>query len=571
MCGNKIHLLPEVLYSKIAAGEVIQKPASIVKELLENSIDAHSSEIILKIEEGGKTLIQVIDNGVGMSKIDAKMCLQNHATSKIKKQEDLYNIKTMGFRGEAITSIATVAQVEIITKTEEDYLGIKITVNGEIKKAKEEPIQAKRGTIFTAKNIFFNIPARRSFLKTDHLELGYIIKEFQHIALSHPNIDFTFINNNEIKYKLQPKDLLGRISDIFGDKNEKNLLRCDYESEDIKISGFISNVDNVKKNDNYFLFVNDRFVKNNAIQKEINKIYREITNQDNKAFYVLFIYLDPHTVDVNVHPSKMEIKFENDEIVCETINKAIKKTLYSFDFTDFYFDKENSINLQAIEIKKHDNTEENTNNNQKKQLLFCEEKETNKLQEVGQNNNTKFLLIGGTHIISATEDGIIIINIQRAIKRLLYDEILEQISKNNLESQQLLVTQKIQVDKEAFYILKSNINVFNKFGFTFKKIDDENKEIEITGIPKIIDDKNQEEIIEDIILAITKDYNAEEINKKIALKILNKTRKQIFIKDNLQIQILIGNLSKSVNSMFDPYGKRIWTKAKQTQIDTLLN
>ena len=307
-----IQLLPDSIANQIAAGEVIQRPASVVKELMENALDASAKEIKLIIKEAGKTLIQVLDNGKGMTATDARMSFERHATSKIREANDLFSISSMGFRGEALASIAAIAKVEMLTKPKDDELGTRILIEGS-KVKKQEPIETNVGTSFSVKNLFYNVPARRKFLKSDPVELRHIIDQFNRLALANPDIFFTMYHNGNEVYHLPPGNLRQRIVGIFGKNTNDKLVPVSEDTDILKLSGYISKPEAAKKKKgDQYIFVNKRFIKSNYLNHAIRVAYDELIPKDNYAFYVIFLELSPSMIDINVHPTKTEIKFEEE-------------------------------------------------------------------------------------------------------------------------------------------------------------------------------------------------------------------------------------------------------------------
>jgi DNA mismatch repair protein MutL len=336
-----IHLLPDNIANQIAAGEVIQRPASAVKELMENAVDAGASEIRLIVNDAGKSLVQVIDNGKGMSETDARMCFERHATSKISKIDDLFSISTMGFRGEALASIAAVAQVELKTRRAEDTLGTYIvTDNSQVKK--QEPCSAPEGTSFAMKNLFFNVPARRNFLKSNASEMRHIVDEFIHIALAFPENLFTLTSNGQEVFHLPKGTLKQRIVQIMGNAYASRLVGVMEKTDYLNIYGFVGKPDTAKKTrgDQYF-FVNNRFIKSAYLNHAVMNAYKEMIGEQSFPLYVLFIDLDPAQIDINVHPTKQEIKFEDEKIVYAFVQAAVKHALAQYSVTptlDFELD-----------------------------------------------------------------------------------------------------------------------------------------------------------------------------------------------------------------------------------------
>lgn len=340
-----IQLLPDAVANQIAAGEVVQRPASAVKELLENAIDAGADQIRLIVKNAGKSLIQVTDNGCGMSITDARHCFERHATSKIRKAEDLFEIRTMGFRGEAMASIAAIAQVELKTKRIEDELGTVIEIEGsEIINQYPENIAA--GTNISVKNLFYNIPARRNFLKSNPVEMRHIIEEFQRVALAHPQIFFSLHSDGNELFHLPKESLKQRIVHLFGNSYNQRLVPVEEDTTILRVTGFIGKPEYAKKTrgEQYF-FVNNRFVKDPYLHHAVMNAYEEILPSDAFPLYVLFIDIDPSKIDINVHPTKTEIKYEDEKSIYAILRSAVKRSLGRYNITPTLdFDQETSFN-----------------------------------------------------------------------------------------------------------------------------------------------------------------------------------------------------------------------------------
>jgi DNA mismatch repair protein MutL len=328
-----IQLLPDSIANQIAAGEVVQRPSSAVKELIENSIDADATQIRLILKEAGKTLLQIIDNGKGMSETDARMSLERHATSKIRKAEDLFTLRTMGFRGEALASIAAVSQMEMKTRLPEQELGTLLVVEGSDVK-RQEPVVCDKGTSISVKNLFYNIPARRNFLKSNASEYQHILDEFQRLALSHPDISFQLIETDSVEYDLPPGKLSQRIVGIFGKPYQEQLAPCHEDTALIKITGYVGKPQAAKKKrGEQFLFVNKRFVRNNYLNHAVMSAFEGLLPDGSFPFYVLFIAIDPKHIDVNVHPTKTEIKFDDERAVYAVVLSAVRQAIGAHNLT----------------------------------------------------------------------------------------------------------------------------------------------------------------------------------------------------------------------------------------------
>ncbi len=342
-----IKLLPDAIANQIAAGEVVQRPASVVKELMENAVDAGSTRIQVIIKEAGKSLIQVTDDGKGMSPTDARMSFERHATSKIQSADDLFAIRTKGFRGEALASIAAVAQVEMKTRRTEDELGTCISIEGsEIKK--QEPVAHQEGSSIAVKNLFFNVPARRNFLKSNAVEMRHIVDEFQRIALAHPETAFSLFQNDLETYQLTPGKLSHRIVQLFNKSYKEQLAACREETPHVSVQGYIGRPEFAKKTrGEQFFFVNNRYIKNNYLHHAVMNAYQDLLPSDSYPFYVLFLDIDPKNIDINVHPTKTEIKFTDERTVYAIVQSAVRQAIGTHNLTpSINFDHD--VNFQAF-------------------------------------------------------------------------------------------------------------------------------------------------------------------------------------------------------------------------------
>lgn len=560
--SNIIFLLPDTVCNQIAAGEVVQRPASVVKELLENSIDAGSTEIQLVIKNGGKSLIQVIDNGIGMSAIDARMSLEKHATSKIKSVEELYCVKTMGFRGEAIASIVSVSQSEIITKTKYSEIGTKIVVEGSSVLSQEE-YNTHVGTNFIVKNLFFNLPARRVFLKTDEIELRHIMNEFQYVAISRPDIKFSFISDGEEKYNLKSTNLLNRIADLLGNIYKTKAIKCNENNPLVKIDGFIGDVSCAKKQKIQYLYVNNRHIKNQYLQNAIEKAYENLIPKDKNPFYVIFLTVNPGQIDVNIHPAKTEVKFHNEEFIYEFLKAHIRKTLTHFEYPKIDFDREDSIFLDDTfsgfqEVKNINKTQQD--------IIFKEGKNENENvktnYEITETFKTSLMQVKPCFILSTVKSGILIINSHLAHIRILYEKFLQQFKNKKKQSQQLLFPFYLRIDINTCQKIKKNIEILKYCGFTIEFKNDE--EIFITSCPINFNEDNIKNFFDDF-------EDANFSNEKLALKLAQNSSMTTFkILSNDEMQNLIDQLFSCEEQNYTPNGERIWTILKVEHIFELL-
>jgi DNA mismatch repair protein MutL len=505
-----IRLLPDHIANQIAAGEVIQRPSSVVKELLENAIDAGSTEIKLIVKDSGKTLIQVIDNGKGMSETDARMCFERHATSKISNADDLFAIKTKGFRGEALASIAAIAHVELITKTSVNELASRILIEGsEVKK--QEYAQSHEGTNFSVKNLFYNVPARRKFLKSDPVEFRHIVDEFLRVALAHPEIFFQLIHNGAETYHLPKSKLKQRIVSIFGKNMDDKLLPVTENSDTIKISGFVSKAEIAKRNPgDQYLFVNHRFIKSNYLNHAVRSAYEQLLQKDQYPTYFLYLELDPASIDINVHPTKTEIKFDEERLIYNYIRGCVKHALGKYilsptlDFeTDTNFglsqrnfqsklnqgnqdipakpyndfqglERENIKNWEVIYQSLGNKPESESKNFIPNQSTFFTSHDvsltnSSASDERHQISGREPYQIHNSYIISHIKSGFMIIDQSYAHERILYEEILKNINGGSRATQKELFPQILEFDTKKAELFRELLPFFNKIGFEIEE------------------------------------------------------------------------------------------------------
>ena len=531
---DKINLLPDNIANQIAAGEVIQRPSSAIKELMENSIDAGATEIKVIIKDSGKQLIQIIDNGSGMSVMDARMCFERHATSKIKNIDDLFLITTMGFRGEALASIAAIAQVELRTRRVEDEVGTLILNEG-CEVQLQEPCQTPIGTSIAVKNLFYNVPARRNFLKANHVELKHIIDEFQRIVLAHPEVFFSLNNNGTEIFNLPKGSLKQRIVALFGKNYQEKLVTVNEETSICNIEGFVGTPDSAKKSrGEQFFFVNKRFIKSNYLHHAVNSNFSQLLQTDSHPLYVLFIDVDPKRIDVNVHPTKQEIKFEDEKIVYSFLNSAVRKALGQFSITpslDFnqetafsrlegfnrgakktednsipHFDtsshyfrplrtenpdaERNADNLKNWEqlYSSLKNEEEKNDENESfsyvsKSSSSNSSKENGQLQltDAPQFNEQLMTQLHQQYILSPIKSGFMLIDQQAAHERVLFEKYLSYVNQQQQATQHQLFPVKIELSRQDAILLKEILPEINLMGFDLQEFG--NDTFIVHGVP----------------------------------------------------------------------------------------
>ncbi len=499
--SNIIKQLPDSVANQIAAGEVIQRPASAVKEMLENAVDSGANDIKVIVKDSGKTLIQIIDNGSGMTPMDARMCFERHATSKISKAEDLFAIRTMGFRGEAMASIAAIAQVDMKTRPHDHDLGSCLKIEGS-KVISQESCQCAVGTNIAVKNLFYNVPARRNFLKSNTTETRHIIEEFIRVSVINPEIAFSMLHNDKIVFKLHAGSLKSRIVGVFGKVYNERMLRVEQETGQVKISGFIGKPEFAKKTrgEQYF-FVNNRFIKHAYLNHAVANAFTELIPSDAFPSYFINIEVDPQEIDINIHPTKTEVNFKDARLVYAILRAAVKQSIGKYSLTptiDFDVDPavEAAFNvLPRKDLKQPGVTLDPDYNPFKQssaagfgshrapvpqdwQKLYTEHPVSQKLETDEQfdqkesdsslletEHASPFFQLHQKYILTNVKTGMMVIDQQKAHERILYEEVLEQLSGNTPASQQQLFPQTIHFSPDDAEIIRSLKNEIEKLGF----------------------------------------------------------------------------------------------------------
>ena len=527
-----IQLLPDHVANQIAAGEVVQRPASVVKELLENAVDARATDIKLILKDAGKALVQVVDNGLGMSVTDARLCFERHATSKIRQAEDLFSLHTKGFRGEALASIAAIAHVEMKTKQEQEELGNHIVIEGS-KFVSQEAAVLPKGTSFAVKNLFFNIPARRNFLKSDTVEFRHVVDEFQRVVLAHPQIHFTFYHNGSEMYNLPPSSSRQRIVNFFAGKTNEKLVPVQEETEIVSIQGFVSKPEFAKKNrGEQFFFVNDRFIKSGYLHHAVMAAYDGILKDGAQPSYFLYLTVPPNTIDINIHPTKTEIKFDDEQAMYAILRASIKHSLGQFNVAPVLdFDRDANLdtpyhykdlegetptiqvdgNFNPFSDDKINKHYSNSNSNYKKteptaswESLYVglkhdtesiiansdfsfENSENEEItgslfndDEVEQVVNKSYQ-IHKKYIVSPIKSGMLIVDQQRAHQRILYEQFLVNMTVHHASSQQLLFPLQLSFSSSEIELISELKTALINTGFVFEENNDNN--LVISGLP----------------------------------------------------------------------------------------
>ncbi|MCB0444369.1 MAG: DNA mismatch repair endonuclease MutL [Gelidibacter sp.] len=537
-----IQLLPDHVANQIAAGEVVQRPASVVKELLENAIDADATLIKLIIKDAGKTLIQVIDNGKGMSPTDARLSFERHATSKIRSAEDLFSLHTKGFRGEALASIAAIAHVELKTKQAQDELGTSITIEGSDVKSQEVVVTPK-GTAISVKHLFFNIPARRNFLKSNAVELRHIIDEFHRVALAHPNIAFAMYHNGSEVFHLPESKYRKRIVNIFGSKTNEKLVPVEEATEVLKISGFVGKPEFAKKTKSeQFFFVNNRFIKSAYLNHAIQAAFEGLIKDGSHPSYFLNLTVDPTSIDINIHPTKTEIKFDDEHTLYAILRSSVKHSLGQFNIApvlDFEYDtnldtpynyKDKGASVPTVEVDRnfnpfkenytsgkqttafkkqtsnnwdslyvgleskstrddHDFSEVEFESEQQTESLFKENNQAESKQPTYQLHNK--------YIISTIKSGMLVIDQHKAHQRILYEKLLKNMTVKEAVSQQLLFPLQLHFSSTEMRIIKQLKPDLEATGFIFSNFGKDR--LEIIGVPINVPDSEVSIILEQLI------------------------------------------------------------------------
>ena len=605
MSFDIIKLLPDSVANQIAAGEVIQRPASVVKELMENALDAGATQIDLHIKDAGRTSITVIDNGCGMSETDARLCFERHATSKIKKAEDLFLIKTMGFRGEALASIAAVAQVELMTRRADDELGTKILIEGSVVK-EQLPKPMTVGTNFTVKNLFFNIPARRNFLKSNEVEMRHITDEFFRVAMMNPEVAFSLSHNEKEIYHLPKGNLKQRIVGLCGKDYDKKILPVQQETETATINGFIVKPEFLRKTrgEQYF-FVNKRFIKHAYLHHAIENAYQELIPKDCFPGYFIDIEIDPKEIDINIHPTKTEVNFQDVKLVYAILHSAVRKAIgqnnlapmLDFDITpDLGFDlgEASRMDRPVVEPNIDFNPSFNPFKSQPQtrhssgnwKILYEDNNDTvssniNKISNFDDANVTTvvenknlYIQLHQTYIVTTMKSGLLVVDQHLAHMRVLYEKYLREMD-NNIESsasQQELFPQHITLGANDASLLKEIMPDLEKIGFRIQQMNPTT--FIINGTPA--DSKNNDAVA--LLEKILDMYKTNIVDLKLDKK-LNLARSlasQLAIKSGqslnpIEMQDLIDRLFACAVAEVSPDGKKIYTILNVNELKTRLN
>lgn len=604
-----IQLLPDHVANQIAAGEVVQRPASVVKELLENAVDAKATDIKLLIKDAGKTLVQVIDNGQGMNITDARLCFERHATSKIRQAEDLFSLYTKGFRGEALASIAAIAHVEMKTRQETDELGTHIVIEGS-RFVSQDMTVVPRGTSFSIKNLFFNIPARRNFLKSDVVEFRHIVDEFQRVAMAHPDIDFSMYHNGSEVFNLPASNLRQRIVNIFAGKTNEKLVPVKEDTEIVKLEGFVTKPEFAKKNrGEQFFFVNDRFIKSGYLHHAVMSAYEGLLKDGCQPAYFLYLTVPPQSIDINIHPTKTEIKFDDEHALYAILRAAVKHSLGQFNVApvlDFerdanldtpydYKDRPASVPLiqvdpsfnpfapdapsrsfsggsrvssaswESLYVGFSQDTEVIT---PAVEMDFEKEEVAPSLFEDQETRQTgRTYQIHKKYIVSPIKSGMVIIDQQRAHQRILYERFLAGLTVHQAASQQLLFPLELFFSAPEMEMLREISPALTNAGF---RIDASADRVVITGVPVNVTESEVSIVLEQLLSDLQDGIpgasfsQSDSISKSMARSLAVKTGTYLSEKEQENI---VNSLFACKEADVSPFGKPTFITMSVEDID----
>lgn len=609
--ANIIELLPDSVANQIAAGEVIQRPASVVKELVENAIDAGSTKIDIFIKDAGRTLIQIIDNGSGMSEMDARMSFERHATSKIRQATDLFAIRTMGFRGEALASIAGVAQVELKTRVQDEETGHHLKIAGSVLES-SEACMCPVGSNFMVKNLFFNIPVRRKFLKSNSTEFKYIVQEFQRIALCYPEVELNLFDHDEEVFRLQVGNRMKRIEQLFRKNINQQLIPIQNETSIVTISGYIGKPEHAKKSpgEQYF-FVNQRFMKHPYFQKAVVAAYERLLPSDAWPSFFIYFDINPENIDINIHPTKTEIKFEDEANIWRILNLIVKESLGKFNIApslDFSGNRsleipplhENRpVKMPEIRINPNYNPFEEPKKQgggsekyQKQETQNWEELYSSfsaprisqeklfpeipvQLPEKEELNveiqYPQYFLFRQQYIVTSVKSGLMLIHKRRAHSRILYERYLANLNSHQGLTQPLLFPELIQLNQDEILLLHELVSPLQTLGFRiqFKS----NAQVELLSLPGTLPNLNGEQLLRQILHHYTEEHQEElnfPVHGKMAWSLALSTAVQD--QDNLkpeETEQLIRDLFVCQSPNYTPNGKKIVSLLSTEEVDKM--
>ena len=606
-----IHLLPDSVANQIAAGEVVQRPASIVKELVENSLDAGATTVQVLITDGGRTCVQVIDDGKGMSETDARLAFERHATSKISSANDLFSLTTMGFRGEALASIAAVAQVELRTRRAEDELGTFIRLAGSKIEA-QEPVACPVGSNFAVRNLFFNVPARRKFLKSNQTELSNIITDFERIVLTHPEVAFTLSNNNTEIYNLPSASLRQRILDVIGKKHDSELVPVDVETSLVKLSGFVGQPQTARKRGMHqFFFVNGRYMNHHYFRSAVLHAYENLIPVGEQPSYFIYFDVDPSAIDVNVHPTKTEIKFDYEQDIWQIVHAAVKESLGKFANTPLIdFDTEDRPDIPAMGLS-YDKTpqqpkgasarynpfdfpnvtaqplapknweslypEVNDQQTPQQAKIWTDETEFGQTPSVKSNSDIPSPAADAPHfqykgrfIVVPDSSGLLLIDQHRAHVCILYEQYMNTMFQQKGASQGMLFPEAIQFNASEQLMLGNLLSDLEFIGFELTNLG--GGSYSINGVPSSIESTNPVKLLHDLIAsaAETNISVKESVHKSIALTMAKAVAIPYGqVLSDEEARVLIEQLFQLSAPRYTPDGNTVFSMIDHTSIDTM--
>jgi len=572
---GSLKVLPAQIANLIAAGEVVQRPASVVKELMENAVDAGATRVDVVISDAGRTLIQVIDNGCGMSPADAVLCFERHATSKIASAEDLSDILTYGFRGEALASIAAVSEVTLKTRRAKDETAVEVRT-GDGGTVKTSSVSAPVGSNFAIRNLFFNTPARRKFLKSDTVELKHIVEEFTRVSITRPDIHFTLTSNGREMFVLKPaKSLKFRVLDLLGGTVTGDIVDISANTSVVNVSGFVGRPDSAKKTlGNQYFFVNGRFFKSAYLHKAVMKAYEEMIPEGVTPSYFIFLQLDPHTVDVNIHPAKTEVKFEEDTVIFQILYACVKETLGKNSFGgSIDFDTEGAVEMPVLgksfdqyrEIAAPETVVDHSFNPFKTpdssfSTHVDRSQNYGKLFEERTLPSSRVMIVRGKYILAPAASGVLVVNIKRARERIMYDRFLNALGKGGHVTQTALFPVQIQVGAQQRLLFEENAALLESLGFDITPFGTDT--IAVNGVPEgySCEPGKVEALIADVSAILSEGCNSlqEVMQQSMAQKFAAlASSNSEDISSPIEAQNLIDTLFASENTELTPGGHRI--------------
>lgn len=597
-----IHLLPDSVANQIAAGEVIQRPASVVKELVENSIDAKATRIDVLITDAGKTCIQIVDNGCGMSETDARLAFERHATSKISKASDLFCLHTMGFRGEALPSIAAVSQVELRTKMSEEKLGVCLSIEGS-KVVDQQPVACDVGANFMVKNLFFNIPARRRFLKSNQTEFNNIVAEFEKIVLAHPEVRFSLVNNDSVVYDLPSGTYLQRIADVFGKRMNQQLLHIEVDTSIVRIKGFVGTPESSrKKGAKQFFFVNGRYMRHPYFGRAVMLAYDRLIPPDEQVPYFVYFDIDPSRIDVNIHPTKAEIKFEDEQEVFQILMASVKEAVGKFDVApqlDFgssatpdeipvYDPRKKSVEQPSITLEGGYNPFENSapprnsapRNWQKLFDGISSHNEVSQEDIIPDVVEPKNPVLGRSlehfqykqhYIMTSVHSGLMVIDQHRAHVRILYERFLKNLSERKCAGERLIFPETVKLTPVESSALAASAGEIIAAGFDISDLGDGS--FAINALPAGTETLNATELLKDVLAETDgKTGIKEEIDKHIALVLARHAAISVGSElGDKEMGGMIDELFATSSPKYTPDGKLVVAIIPQEKIEGLFS